>query len=95
MERSVQTARLRKVGNPLDKDTEQGPQINETQLQKILDYIATGRKEGARLLCGGKRIGGKGFFLEPTVFADVTDEMTIAKEEIFGPVMSILKFKTV
>ena len=65
------------------------------QLNKILSYIESGKNEGARILTGGKRIGNKGFFLEPTVFIDVKDEMTIAKEEIFGPVMSILKFKTI
>lgn len=64
-------------------------------MTKILGYIEKGQKEGAKLLTGGKRHGSKGFFVEPTIFADVNDNMTIAKEEIFGPVMSILKFKTV
>ena len=60
-----------------------------------MNYINIGQKEGAKLLTGGKRVGNKGWFVEPTVFADVNDDMTIAKEEIFGPVMSIMKFKTV
>ena len=60
-----------------------------------MNYIDIGKKEGAKLLTGGKRVGSKGWFVEPTVFSDVTDDMTIAKEEIFGPVMSILKFKSV
>lgn len=60
-----------------------------------MGFIETGKKEGAKLLTGGRRHGNKGFFVEPTVFADVQDNMTIAKEEIFGPVMSILKFKNV
>jgi aldehyde dehydrogenase (NAD+) len=60
-----------------------------------MNYINVGQKEGAKLLTGGKRVGNKGWFVEPTVFADVKDDMTIAKEEIFGPVMSIMKFKTV
>jgi aldehyde dehydrogenase (NAD+) len=60
-----------------------------------MNYIDIGKKEGAKLLTGGKRVGSKGWFVEPTVFADVKDEMTIAKEEIFGPVMSILKFKNI
>ena len=60
-----------------------------------MGYIEKGKNEGARLLTGGKRHGTKGFFVEPTIFADVQDNMTIAKEEIFGPVLSILKFKTV
>jgi aldehyde dehydrogenase (NAD+) len=64
-------------------------------MNKILNYVNIGQKEGARLLTGGKRHGTKGFFVEPTVFADVKDDMTIAKEEIFGPVMSILKFKDI
>lgn len=60
-----------------------------------MNYIDIGKKEGAKLVTGGKRVGNKGWFVEPTVFSDVSDNMTIAKEEIFGPVMSILKFKTV
>ena len=60
-----------------------------------MNYINVGQKEGAKLLTGGKRVGNKGWFVEPTVFSDVNDDMTIAKEEIFGPVMSIMKFKTV
>ena len=60
-----------------------------------MGFIESGKKEGAKLLTGGKRHGTKGYFVEPTVFADVQDNMTIAKEEIFGPVMSILKFKNV
>jgi len=60
-----------------------------------MNYIDIGKKEGAKLLTGGKRVGSKGWFVEPTVFADVKDDMTIAKEEIFGPVMSILKFKNI
>jgi len=58
-----------------------------------MSYIDAGVKEGARLITGGKRVGSKGFFIEPTLFADVTDNMKIAKEEIFGPVMSIFKFE--
>jgi aldehyde dehydrogenase (NAD+) len=95
VKRSAEAAKKRKLGCPLAADTEQGPQINEIQFKKILGYIEKGQKEGARLVCGGKRSGDKGYFIEPTVFADVTDDMTIAKEEIFGPVMSIMKFKTV
>jgi aldehyde dehydrogenase (NAD+) len=69
--------------------------VDEAQLHRILSLIDKGRKEGAKLLTGGKRWGNRGYYVEPTVFADVTDEMTIAKEEIFGPVMSLLKFKTI
>lgn len=64
-------------------------------MTKILGFIEAGKKEGAKLLTGGHRHGSKGFFVEPTIFSDVQDNMTIAKEEIFGPVLSILKFKSV
>ncbi|KAG7385813.1 Aldehyde dehydrogenase, mitochondrial [Phytophthora pseudosyringae] len=93
--RSVEAASARVVGDPFSPKTQQGAQIDETQFEKILGYIDEGVKEGARLLTGGKRHGDKGWFVEPTVFADVTDDMSIAREEIFGPVMSILKFKTI
>jgi aldehyde dehydrogenase (NAD+) len=85
----------RKVGDPFDPETQQGPQVDEAQFDKILRYIEYGKKEGASMLTGGGRIGNKGYFIEPTLFADVTDNMRIAREEIFGPVMSVLKFKNV
>jgi aldehyde dehydrogenase (NAD+) len=85
----------RKVGDPFDPETQQGPQVDEAQFDKILRYIEYGKKEGASMLTGGGRIGDKGYFIEPTLFADVTDNMRIAREEIFGPVMSVLKFKNV
>jgi aldehyde dehydrogenase (NAD+) len=72
-----------------------GPVISQAQMDKILNLIAVGKKEGARLVSGGNRVDRPGFFIEPTIFADVTDDMTIAREEIFGPVMSVFKFKTV
>lgn len=93
VEASVERAKKLKVGDPFDAATGQGPQVDESQMEKILGYIQTGKKEGAKLCAGGARVGSKGYFVEPTVFADVKDDMTIAKEEIFGPVMSILKFK--
>jgi aldehyde dehydrogenase (NAD+) len=94
VERSAKRARQRKVGDPFDPKTEQGPQVDQTQFDKVMGYIESGKKEGARLVCGGKRAGERGYFVEPTVFADVKDRMTIAREEIFGPVMSILKFSS-
>jgi aldehyde dehydrogenase (NAD+) len=94
VKRATAKSAARVVGDPKDPKTEQGPQVNELQFNKILGYIASGKEQGAKLLTGGERWGDKGYFIKPTVFADVTDEMTIAKEEIFGPVMSILKFKT-
>lgn len=95
VKRSAEVSKNRKVGDPFAADTEQGPQVDSDQFHKIMNYIDIGKKEGAKLVTGGKRVGTKGWFVEPTVFADVNDNMTIAKEEIFGPVMSILKFKTV
>lgn len=80
------------VGDPLDGRVNYGPQVSETQCENVLHYIAEAKAEGARLVAGGNRIDREGFWIEPTVFADVTDEMTIARQEIFGPVMSILTF---
>ena len=80
------------IGDPLDEATTIGPMVSQRQLDIVLGYIEQGKAEGARLVVGGNRIAGNGYYIEPTVFADVTDSMTIAKEEIFGPVMAILDF---
>ncbi|PSC69329.1 aldehyde dehydrogenase [Micractinium conductrix] len=93
-QKSAERAAKRTVGDPFVEGTEQGPQIDEDQLNKILGYLEIGQREGAKLLCGGKRHGTEGYFVEPTVFADVTEEMKICKEEIFGPVQAILKYHT-
>ncbi len=93
VEKSVARAGRRTVGDPFDPTVEQGPQIDRTQFDKVMSYIDAGRQEGADLLIGGKRVGDHGLFIEPTVFANVQDEMKIAREEIFGPVMSIIKFR--
>jgi aldehyde dehydrogenase (NAD+) len=95
VEKSGVRATNRTVGDPFDPKTEQGPQVDEAQFEKVLSYIDSGRSEGAKLVCGGERVGDKGYFIQPTVFADVQDDMKIAKEEIFGPVMSIIPFKSV
>ena len=95
VEKSVARAKNRTVGDPFDPNTEQGPQVDDAQFEKVMSYIAAGKKEGASLLAGGNRVGNRGYFIEPTVFADVKDDMRIAREEIFGPVMSILKFKDI
>lgn len=84
----------RKVGDPFNSETEQGPQIDEQMFQKVMHFINVGKEEGATLQAGGERFGNVGFFVKPTVFSNVTDEMKIAKEEIFGPVQCILKFDT-
>jgi len=92
--KSVELTLKRKVGNPFSADVLQGPQIDAESQQKILKYIELGKTEGAKLECGGKKWSNEGYFVEPTIFSSVIDNMTIAKEEIFGPVQSILKFKT-
>jgi len=92
VEKSVARARGRVVGDPFDPRTELGPLVDQSQFDKVMGYIESGRSDGATLACGGDRIGDRGYFLRPTVFADVRDEMKIAREEIFGPVMSILPF---
>jgi aldehyde dehydrogenase (NAD+) len=93
VDRLKQLTVQRKLGNPLATDTEQGPQVDQAQMDKILSYIDKGNAEGANCVIGGKRFGDKGYFVEPTIFDGVTDEMAIAQDEIFGPVMSVLKFR--
>ena len=93
VEKSGARARKRTVGDPFDPQTEQGPQVDQSQFDKVMGYIDSGRSEGAKLVCGGDRVGDRGYFIQPTVFSDVKDDMKIAKEEIFGPVMSIIPFK--
>ncbi|XP_020241182.1 aldehyde dehydrogenase family 2 member C4-like [Asparagus officinalis] len=83
------------VGDPFDPKVQQGPQVDKVQFEKVLNYIDLGKREGATLLTGGKRCGEKGYYIEPTIFTDVKEEMRIAQDEIFGPVMSLMKFKTI
>ncbi len=82
------------IGDPRDEATNFGPMVSENQLAITCSYIEKGLTEGARLVHGGKRLDRPGAYIEPTIFADVTDDMTIAREEIFGPVMSVLDFET-
>ena len=83
------------LGDPLDETTQMGPLVSAAQLDKVLGYIATAQAEGARLVTGGARAGqNDGCFVQPTVFADVTDDMTLAREEVFGPVMAVLDFES-
>ncbi len=93
VERLAVKAKARKVGDPLESSTQQGPQVSQEQLDKILGYVELGNKEGAKLVVGGQRKGTEGFFVEPTIFDNVTDNMSIAKDEIFGPVVSVLPFE--
>jgi acyl-CoA reductase-like NAD-dependent aldehyde dehydrogenase len=98
VEEAVKRFNAVKVGMPWEADTQMGSQINKGQLSKILSYIEIGKSEGARVLCGGEAITegelGKGCFMRPTLLGDVTNDMRIAQEEIFGPVACIIKFKT-
>jgi aldehyde dehydrogenase (NAD+) len=94
VERLAARAAKRKVGDPMDEGTEQGPQVSQEQLDKIMGYIDLGQKQGAKLVVGGQRVGAKGFFVSPTIFDNVKDDMTIAKDEIFGPVVGVMPFKT-
>ncbi len=80
------------VGDPFANTTTNGALISDLQFRKVLDYIESGKAEGAKVVAGGERVGNKGYFVRPTVFADCRDDMKIAKEEIFGPVVSVFKF---
>ncbi|EPS38750.1 hypothetical protein H072_7476 [Dactylellina haptotyla CBS 200.50] len=82
------------VGDPFEEKTFQGPQVSKIQYDKILGYVETGLSEGAKLVLGGKKHGDKGYFIQPTVFANVEDHMTISREEIFGPFVCLSSFKT-
>src|SRR5579859_4948598 len=95
VEKLVKKAKSQKVGDPFEPDTTQGPQVSQEQCDRIMGFIEAGKKEGAKLLTGGGRVGQRGYFIEPTVFDDVKDDMKIAREEIFGPVMNVLRFKDV
>jgi aldehyde dehydrogenase (NAD+) len=95
VERMLKKVKKTKVGDPFDPGTTQGPQVSQEQFDRVMGYIEAGKKQGAKCLTGGGRVGKLGYFIEPTVFADVKDEMKIAQEEIFGPVMSVIPFKDV
>ncbi len=87
-----------RVGDPLDPNMQMGPVVSQEQLDKVLRYIDIGKEEGATLLCGGKRLTGgdydKGYYVAPTIFTDATNTMRIAREEIFGPVLTVIRFST-
>ncbi|MEM7302135.1 MAG: betaine-aldehyde dehydrogenase [Pseudomonadota bacterium] len=94
--RLVERTRAMRLGDPLDPDTQMGPLISDAQYDKVMDYIRIGKEEGANLICGGNPVemqgDQKGRYVEPTIFSNVLDDMTIAREEIFGPVMSLFSF---
>jgi acyl-CoA reductase-like NAD-dependent aldehyde dehydrogenase len=91
--RLTERAQKIRIGDPAQSNTSMGPIVSETQMNRVLGYIDVGVKEGASLVAGGKRVGDRGYFVAPTVFANVAHEMRISQEEIFGPVVSVIKFK--
>ncbi|KAJ5148330.1 hypothetical protein N7526_001682 [Penicillium atrosanguineum] len=91
--RFKERAAQNQLGNPFESDTFQGPQVSQLQFDRIMEYINHGKKEGATVAVGGERHGTEGYFIQPTVFTDVTPDMKIAQEEIFGPVIAVQKFK--
>ncbi|CAN5901283.1 aldehyde dehydrogenase family protein [soil metagenome] len=95
VDRLAEQSTARRLGDPFDPETQQGPQVDREQFDKILGYIEKGKQQGARCITGGERFGDKGYFIKPTVFADVKDDMAIATDEIFGPVMQVLKFREI
>jgi acyl-CoA reductase-like NAD-dependent aldehyde dehydrogenase len=94
VERIVEQSRAIRIGGGFDPDADMGPVVSAAQLERIQRYVRIGRDEGAELALGGSRHGDRGYFHEPTVFTGVRNEMTIAQEEIFGPVMSVLTFSS-
>jgi aldehyde dehydrogenase (NAD+) len=93
VERLAARAKSVRIGDPLDGATAMGPLVSETQMKRVLDYIDVGKREGARLVTGGARVGETGYFVGPTLFADVEHDMRISQEEIFGPVAAVIRFK--
>ncbi len=94
LSRLAERMRGARIGDPMDEATTLGPMVSQRQLDIVLGYIEKGREDGARLVAGGQHLDRPGFWITPALFADVTDDMTIAREEIFGPVMSVLDFET-
>jgi betaine-aldehyde dehydrogenase len=94
IEKITALARSLKVGDPQDPETTMGAIISSKQLERVLGYIDIGKQEGARLVTGGSRLDRRGYFVEPTFFADANNDMRLAREEIFGPVGTIIPFST-
>jgi len=95
IDRLIEKNRDRRLGDPFDPQTQQGPQVDQAQFDKILEYVEYGKQDGAKCVTGGQRHGDQGYFVEPTLFTGVTDDMRIATDEIFGPVLSVMKFSDV
>jgi acyl-CoA reductase-like NAD-dependent aldehyde dehydrogenase len=94
VQRMVAVSKDLRIGSGFDPATQLGPLISQSQLERVSRYVAIGRDEGARLVLGGSRHGSKGYFHQPTIFTGVSNEMRIAREEIFGPVMAVIPFDT-
>ncbi|XP_060879078.1 aldehyde dehydrogenase 1A1-like [Metopolophium dirhodum] len=94
VKKAAKLASDKKVGDQFDANTQIWPLVSEEQYNRVLSYIESGKKEGAKLEAGGSKVGDTGYYVYPTVFSNVTDNMKIAREEIFGPVQQIIKFKT-
>lgn len=94
VKRVVEEVKKITIGNPLDRKTSHGPQNHKAHMDKLLDFVRRGVEEGATLVHGGRRLDRPGWYFEPTIFTDVTDEMYIAAEESFGPIMIISKFRS-
>ena len=92
MFRAVQETKKITIGDPLNRSTSHGPQNHWAHLKKLLEYVERGLEEGATLLYGGKRVDRSGYFLQPTILSDVSDENYVASEESFGPIMCVSKF---
>jgi alpha-ketoglutaric semialdehyde dehydrogenase len=99
LEQFTRRTRALRVGDGLDEHNQMGPSVSESQLQAVMEYVEIGRKEGATLVAGGHRLNAgshaRGFFHEPTIFGDVNPKMRIAQEEIFGPVVSVMRCRSV
>jgi aldehyde dehydrogenase (NAD+) len=95
VEKLAKRASSLRIGDPLETGTTLGPVISQNQMNRVLGYVDVGRAEGASVVCGGARSGNRGFFVEPTVFAGVTGDMRVAREEIFGPIVCVMRFSGV
>jgi acyl-CoA reductase-like NAD-dependent aldehyde dehydrogenase len=94
VQRMIEGSKDLRIGSGFDSHTQIGPLISQTQLDRVSRYVAIGREEGARLVLGGARHGVQGYFHQPTIFTEVNNQMRIAREEIFGPVMAVIPFDT-
>jgi len=93
VEKFVKASATMLLGDPFDPKTKMGPLVSKEQFERVMNYVEVGKREGAKLAAGGETLSGRGYFVKPTVFADVDNKMRIAREEIFGPVAAAIPFK--